>query len=77
VGRRSFSVADAFAAFLVLVLIVTGFNQRNAEQPSDPWSVALRHAVANCRDDETLKRVDIPIAPAGIFRLNVPCSRLR
>jgi hypothetical protein len=66
-----------FAAFVAIVLVATGFTLRNPEQPSDPWSVALARARTSCRSDTGLIRVDIPIAPAGIFRLTVPCSRLR
>lgn len=66
-----------FAVFVLVVLVATGFTQRNAEEPSEPWSVALRDARAACRNDRGLLQVDIPIAPAGIFRLTVPCARLR
>ena len=66
-----------FTVFVVVVLVATGFTQRNAEEPSEPWSVALRAARSACRNDRALRQVDIPIAPAGIFRLTVPCPRLR
>ena len=75
--RRSLVASGVFAGFVVIMLIGTAFTQRNEEQPSDPWSVALRQARSSCRADPSPDRVDIPIAPAGIFRLNVPCSRLR
>ena len=70
-------VAYVFAGFVALVLVATGFTLKNPEQPSDPWSLAVRNAKATCVADPGLIRVDIPIAPAGIFRLTVPCSRLR
>lgn len=76
-AARSLAAPRAFAVFVVVVLIGAGFNVRNKEEPSDPWSVALRVARSTCTGDPGLARVDIPIAPAGIFRLNVPCSRLR
>ncbi len=74
---RSLVPSAVFAAFVAIVLVATGFTLRNPEQPSDPWSVALARARTSCRSDAGLIRVDIPIAPAGIFRLTVPCSRLR
>ena len=70
-------VVPVVVAHVVVVLVATGYALSNPGAGDPSWKTNLRTATQQCRAANPPDRLDIPIAPAGVFRLNVPCARLR
>jgi hypothetical protein len=70
-------VAPAVAAYLAVMVIGTGLSLRPSGELGPDWGPNLTAATQACRADAARERVDVPVAPAGVFFFNVPCARLR
>lgn len=69
-------LAPLIAAHLAVVVIGTGLSLPAPGEQGPSWGPAMRRAALECAARPDGTAIDIPIAPAGVFSMNAPCSSL-